>query len=64
VVDASSADPGIENVIPIPLDYDHITICRPDSVDTQIYRSLKKFIGEWFSTQIPISKIASSQSST
>jgi len=51
VVDASSADPGIENIIPIPLDNNHITICQPRSKDALIYRSLKKFIGEWFSTQ-------------
>lgn len=64
VVDASSADPGIENVIPIPLDYDHITICRPDSKDRLIYRSLKKSIDSWLSTQSNIPKINTSQSST
>lgn len=64
VVDATSADPGIENVIPIPLDYDHIKICCPDSKDTQIFRSLKKFIIEWFSTQSITANINSSQFST
>jgi len=64
VVDASSADPGIENVIPIPLDDDHNTICRPDSKDQLIYRSLKKLIDSWISTQSNIPKINTSQSST
>jgi pimeloyl-ACP methyl ester carboxylesterase len=33
VVNKTSADPGIEGVVPIPLDEDHITVCKPPSRD-------------------------------
>ena len=44
VVDETSADPGIPGVIPIPMDYDHISICRPTSKESMIYRRVKRFI--------------------
>jgi hypothetical protein len=44
VVSETSADPGIAGVIPIPMDEDHISICRPSSPDSQLYRRVKKFI--------------------
>ncbi len=31
VVDEGSADPGMAGVVPIPMDADHITICKPSS---------------------------------
>jgi pimeloyl-ACP methyl ester carboxylesterase len=46
VVDETSADPGIPGVIPIPMDFDHISICKPDSKDSLIYRRVKQFIEE------------------
>lgn len=44
VVNETSADPGIPGVIPIPMDYDHVSICRPTSKDSVIYRRVKRFI--------------------
>ena len=44
VVDETSADPGIPGVIPIPMDEDHISICRPQSKESLIYRRTKRFI--------------------
>lgn len=32
VVDETSADPGIQGVVPIPIDANHITICKPDCI--------------------------------
>jgi hypothetical protein len=46
VVNETSADPGIPGVIPIPMDFDHISICKPDSKDSLIYRRVKQFIEE------------------
>ena len=46
VVNETSADPGITGVIPIPMDYDHVSICRPTSKDSLIYRRVKRFIQE------------------
>ncbi len=46
VVDETSADPGIPGVIPIPMDYDHVSICRPTSKKSLIYRGVKRFIEE------------------
>jgi len=44
VVDETSADPSIPGVIPIPMDEDHISICRPQSKESLIYRRTKRFI--------------------
>lgn len=44
VVDESSADPGIPGIIPIPMDDNHVSICRPGSTDTMIYRRVKRFV--------------------
>jgi hypothetical protein len=44
VVDPTSAEPGLKGVIPIPLDADHLTICKPESKDALVYRSVKQFI--------------------
>jgi hypothetical protein len=46
VVDATTADPGIPGVRPIPVDEDHVTICKPASKDTRIYRQVKRLIEE------------------
>ncbi|WP_375503476.1 esterase/lipase family protein [uncultured Nostoc sp.] len=44
VVNEISADPGIRSVIPIPMDCDHLSICRPNSPNDLISRRVKRFI--------------------
>lgn len=46
VVDETTADPGIPGVRPIPLDENHVTICKPVSKEAQVYRRVKRLIGE------------------
>lgn len=46
VVDEDSANPGIPGVNPIPMDDDHITICRPASRDSLLYKRVKRFTRE------------------
>jgi hypothetical protein len=46
VVNETSADPGIQGVIPIPMDEDHLSICRPWSRESLIYKRTKRFINE------------------
>ena len=46
VVNKTSADPGIEEVIPISLDADHITVCKPESDHAILYRRTTRFIRE------------------
>ncbi|NEI50526.1 alpha/beta hydrolase [Rhizobium leguminosarum] len=40
VVDRSSADPGVGGSLPIAVDADHISICRPENRHAPIYRSI------------------------
>ncbi|WP_211203222.1 esterase/lipase family protein [Candidatus Competibacter phosphatis] len=44
VVNQTSADPGIPGVIPIPLEEDHISICKPSSPQQLVYMRVKSFI--------------------
>ena len=44
VVNETTADPGIVGVIPVPVDEDHVSICKPASKDSQIYRRVKRLI--------------------
>jgi|GEM_PF-2557545 len=44
IVDAGSADAGITNVDPVPIERDHINICKPDSRDDLMYVMIKDFI--------------------
>ncbi|MDB9312087.1 alpha/beta fold hydrolase [Spirulina sp. CS-785/01] len=46
VVNETSVDPGIPGVIPIPMDEDHNSICRPQSKQSNLYRRTKRFIIE------------------
>jgi HAD superfamily phosphoserine phosphatase-like hydrolase len=46
VVNATSADPGISGVIPIPIDADHISICKPRLKSGTLYASIKRFVEE------------------
>jgi hypothetical protein len=40
VVDPTSGDPGIPGVRPIPLDADHLTICKPASREDTLYKGV------------------------
>lgn len=44
VVNEATADPGLPGVIPIPLDEDHISICKPSSQTSQVYRRVCRLI--------------------
>ena len=44
VVDPTSSDPGIPGVIPIPIDADHVTICKPDSREQLVYARARRFV--------------------
>ncbi len=46
VVDPTSADPSIAGVTPIPVDSNHINICKPKSRRDPVYRRVKRFIRE------------------
>jgi pimeloyl-ACP methyl ester carboxylesterase len=46
VVDDRSADPGIPGVIPIPLDEDHLSICKPASRENLLYKRARRFVKE------------------
>lgn len=46
VVNETSADPGITDVIPIPMEDTHITICKPASREGILYRRVKQFLKE------------------
>jgi len=44
VVNESSADPGIRGVNPVPMDEDHVSICKPKDRNSQIYRRVLRLI--------------------
>ncbi|WNM60481.1 hypothetical protein [Candidatus Nitrospira neomarina] len=44
VVNETTANPGIAGVRPIPVDEDHVSICKPSSREAQIYRRVKRLI--------------------
>jgi hypothetical protein len=44
VVNETTSDPGIAGVRPIPLDEDHITICKPRTKQSQVYRRVKQLL--------------------
>jgi hypothetical protein len=54
VVDESSADPGIPGVVPIPIDCNHISIAKPESKKSLIYRRVKRFVQQ--SLQNPLAQ--------
>lgn len=54
VVNQTSADPGKEGVIPIPLDENHITIAKPQSKQSRLYLRVKKFIKDCLSNPQPL----------
>ena len=46
VVDETSAEPNIPGERAIPLDEDHISICKPKSKDSDLYQSICVFLNE------------------
>jgi hypothetical protein len=44
VVNETTADPGIPGLTPIPMDEDHISICKPKTKEAQVYRRVKQLI--------------------
>jgi hypothetical protein len=44
IVDPTSADPGIAGIVPIPIETDHIQICKPPSRGNDVYVGCKQFI--------------------
>ena len=52
VVNQTSADPGIKGVIPVPMDFDHISICKVADKKSQIYRQIKRFIEKELTTPL------------
>lgn len=46
VVDAASANPGLAGIRPIPVDADHVGICKPIDRDALVYGRVKRFIAE------------------
>jgi hypothetical protein len=44
IVDPSSADPGVPDLIPVPLDEDHVSICKPVSRDSLLYIRVRAFV--------------------
>lgn len=57
VVDASSSDPGIPGVRPIPIDADHLQICKPGGRDDLVYKTTLRFIDDCF-PRLEQSKVA------
>lgn len=44
VVDAGSADPKLLDVMPVPVDADHLTIAKPSSRNHDVYKGVKNFV--------------------
>jgi hypothetical protein len=46
VVNESSADPGLQGVVPIPVDANHASICKPESREKLVYSRIRKFVSD------------------
>jgi pimeloyl-ACP methyl ester carboxylesterase len=44
VVDQTSAEPHVPGEVAIPLDEDHVSICKPQDRNAPLYKSLRRFI--------------------
>jgi hypothetical protein len=53
VVTKESADPGIPGVTPIPVDADHLTICKPKTRDELLYKQILRFLKNRMQTPSP-----------
>ena len=57
IVDSGSSDPGLDKVVPIPIDEDHIQITKPATRDSLLYKRIKLFILEF----VPKNKLSISK---
>ena len=46
IVDESSSDPGLPNISIIPVDADHVSICKPRTNNDLVYKRIARFIEE------------------
>jgi len=46
VVDQTSAEPHVPGEVAIPLDEDHVSICKPRDRNAPLYKSLKRFVAD------------------
>jgi pimeloyl-ACP methyl ester carboxylesterase len=46
IVDQTSAEPHVPGEVAIPLDEDHVSICKPRDRSAPLYKSLKRFIAD------------------
>ena len=53
VVDESSAEPNIKGERAIPLDEDHVGICKPADRSAQIYKGMLRFVRDCLATPDP-----------
>lgn len=53
VVDETSAEPNIPGERAVPLDEDHISICKPASRNAQIYKGIVRFLKDCTATIRP-----------
>ena len=44
VVSREAADPGVSKTVPVALDKDHITICKPDNREDIVYLGIKRHV--------------------
>jgi pimeloyl-ACP methyl ester carboxylesterase len=47
VVDASSANPGVTGCIPVAVDGDHFSMCKPSGRESLVYLAVRKFVGSF-----------------
>lgn len=52
VVDKVSGNPGVYGSDPVPVEADHISICKPETSDAPVHRSICKFIRDHLDKKI------------
>ncbi|MGL5826428.1 MAG: alpha/beta fold hydrolase [Nocardioides sp.] len=53
VVDQGSADPGLTGVKPIPVEADHLQICKPVDRDSLVFGQVERFVRELIASDAP-----------
>jgi hypothetical protein len=51
-VDQQSANPGISGTSPFPLEFNHVTCCKPKDRDALVHRSISRHLKELFPTEV------------
>ena len=51
IVDETSANPGISGAIPVPVDADHLSICKPANREALIYKSIRRLVSQYANPQ-------------